>query len=107
MDRARHGIEFFGMSHRATGNTFTHFVQQVRIHRACQLLMQSDHFVSQICYEVGFNNIANFNRRFLEIKGLTPSQFRQQADKRFGSNTSAASGQAATAMATPYAIQRS
>jgi AraC-like DNA-binding protein len=34
---------------------------------------------------VGFNNVANFNRRFLEIKGMTPSEFRKQADTRFGS----------------------
>lgn len=70
---------------RATGNTFTAFVHRVRINRACQLLMESDRFVSRICYEVGFNNIANFNRRFLEIKGMTPSAFRQQANNRFGS----------------------
>ena len=68
---------------RATGNTFTDFVNRVRINRACQLLMESDRLITHICYEVGFNNVANFNRRFLEIKGLTPSEFRKQADKRF------------------------
>ncbi|WP_233259554.1 AraC family transcriptional regulator [Ramlibacter sp. WS9] len=69
---------------RATGNTFTDFVNQVRINRACQLLMESDRFITHICYEVGFNNIANFNRRFLDIKGMTPSEFRRQVDTRFG-----------------------
>ncbi len=82
----------FGMSEsrfsrffrRATGNTFTDFVNQVRINRACQLLMESDHYITHICYEVGFNNIANFNRRFLDIKGMTPREFRRQVDSRFG-----------------------
>jgi AraC-like DNA-binding protein len=69
---------------RATGNTFVDFVNRVRVNRACQLLMESDRFVTHICYEVGFNNVANFNRRFLEIKGLTPTEFRRQADHRFG-----------------------
>lgn len=69
---------------RATGNTFTDFVNQVRINRACQLLMESDRYITHICYEVGFNNIANFNRRFLDIKGMTPSEFRRQVDNRFG-----------------------
>ncbi len=69
---------------RATGNTFTDFVNRIRVNRACQLLMDTDRQVTHICYEVGFNNIANFNRRFLEIKGLTPSEFRRQADRRFG-----------------------
>lgn len=69
---------------RATGNTFVDFVNRVRINRACQLLMESDRYVTDICYEVGFNNVANFNRRFLEIKGMTPSEFRRQAENRFG-----------------------
>ncbi|MFM2120462.1 MAG: hypothetical protein RL722_1930 [Pseudomonadota bacterium] len=68
---------------RATGNTFTDFVNRVRINRACQLLMESERRITDICYEVGFNNVANFNRRFLDIKGMTPSEFRKQADKRF------------------------
>jgi AraC-like DNA-binding protein len=69
---------------RATGNTFTDFVNQVRVNRACQLLMESDRYISEICYEVGFNNVANFNRRFLDIKGMTPSEFRKQVESRFG-----------------------
>jgi AraC-like DNA-binding protein len=69
---------------RATGNTFTDFVNQVRVNRACQLLMDSDRYITQICYEVGFNNVANFNRRFLGVKGMTPSEFRRQVDSRFG-----------------------
>ena len=58
---------------RATGNNFVDFVNRVRINRACQLLMESDCYIAHICYEVGFNNVANFNRRFLEIKGMRPS----------------------------------
>jgi AraC-like DNA-binding protein len=69
---------------RATGNTFTDFVNRIRVNRAGQLLMETDRLVTHICFEVGFNNVANFNRRFLEIKGVTPSEFRRQADHRFG-----------------------
>ncbi|RYF82927.1 MAG: AraC family transcriptional regulator [Comamonadaceae bacterium] len=69
---------------RSTGNSFTDFVNRVRINSACHLLMQTDHYVTDICYQVGFNNVANFNRRFLEIKGMTPTEFRRQADHRFG-----------------------
>lgn len=69
---------------RSTGNSFTDFVNMVRINTACQLLMQTDHYVSDICWQVGFHNVANFNRRFLEIKGVTPTEFRRQAAGRFG-----------------------
>lgn len=72
---------------RATGNTFVDFVNRVRIHRACQLLMESDRLITHICYEVGFNNVANFNRRFLEVKGMTPSDFRRQSANRFAGSS--------------------
>ena len=68
---------------KATGNTFTDFVNRVRISRACQLLMDTDQQITHICYEVGFNNVANFNRRFLEIRGMTPSEFRKHSLTRF------------------------
>lgn len=69
---------------RATGNTFTDFVNRLRITRACQLLMETDRYIGAVCYDSGFNNVANFNRRFLEIKGMTPKEFRRQGEARFG-----------------------
>ena len=81
----------FGMSEsrfsrffrRATGNTFTDFVNHVRINRACQLLTASDQQITAIAFEVGFNNLANFNRRFLDIKGMTPRDYRRQGARMF------------------------
>lgn len=69
---------------RATGNDFTSFVNHLRINRACQLLMETDRQVTQVCFEAGFNNVANFNRRFRDVKGMTPSAYRNQANVRFG-----------------------
>ena len=72
---------------RATGNTFTDFVNRLRINKACQLLMETDRYITNVCYDVGFNNVANFNRRFLQIKGMTPKAFRKQAQQRFGASS--------------------
>ncbi len=69
---------------KATGNSFTDFVNRIRINKACQLLMNTDQYVTNVCYNVGFNNVANFNRRFLQLKGVTPKQFRRTAEGRFG-----------------------
>lgn len=69
---------------RATGNTFTDFVNRLRINRACQLLMETDQYISNICFNVGFSSIANFNRRFAEIKEMTPREYRRQGKVRFG-----------------------
>ncbi len=68
---------------RATGNTFTNFVNSLRINRACQLLVDTDAYINSICFKVGFNNVANFNRRFIEIKKVTPTEYRDQGKARF------------------------
>lgn len=64
---------------RVTGNKFVEFVNRVRISQACSMLYSTDHQVSTICFEVGFQNIANFNRHFLKMKGMTPKEFRETA----------------------------
>ena len=67
---------------KATGNRFVEFVNRVRISRACSLLTETDEQITSICFQVGFNNVANFNRRFQELKGVTPRDFRtQNADR--------------------------
>jgi AraC-like DNA-binding protein len=60
-----------------TGKTYIQFLNELRIEKACLLLMSSDKTVEQICYEVGFKNISNYIRRFKQVKGMTPSAFRK------------------------------
>ena len=67
---------------RTTGNTFTDYLTHLRISKACQLLTHTDQYVSSVCQEVGFRNIAYFNRRFLEFKGTTPTEFRRSASAK-------------------------
>ncbi|HEX7637845.1 MAG TPA: AraC family transcriptional regulator [Burkholderiaceae bacterium] len=81
---------------KATGSTFGSFVSRVRVQKACELLMHTDRHVSTICYEVGFNNIANFNRRFREAKGMTPREFRAQGAARLGPSVAPAGPEAPT-----------
>ena len=67
---------------KATGNTFKDFFTGVRISKACELLSTSNKQITSICYDVGYNNIANFNRRFLERKKVSPREYRRQAKAR-------------------------
>ena len=67
---------------RATGNTFTDFVNLVRVNRACQLLMETDH-TSHIAYDVGFNNISQLQPPFSGHQGMTPSEYRKRGVGRF------------------------
>ncbi|MGV6839553.1 MAG: helix-turn-helix domain-containing protein [Planktomarina sp.] len=61
---------------KLTGTKFTEFVTKVRVGQACAMLQETDEKVATICYEVGFRNIANFNRQFLKVKDMTPSAYR-------------------------------
>ncbi|WP_075590856.1 helix-turn-helix domain-containing protein [Labilibacter marinus] len=59
-----------------TGVTFSHYLNQLRVSKACELLVTSKKSVSEIAYEVGYENLAYFNRRFKEIKGVTPKAYK-------------------------------
>nr|WP_067298274.1 AraC family transcriptional regulator [Marinobacterium profundum] len=62
---------------QATGRRFVEFINSLRITRACDLLAHSDLPITGICFDVGFTNISNFNRRFQALKGMTPSDYRK------------------------------
>jgi AraC-like DNA-binding protein len=59
-----------------TGRTFVSFVNIVRIMEACRLLVSSEDDITQIAFECGYGNLSNFNRRFMEQKHCTPSEYR-------------------------------
>lgn len=61
-----------------TKKNFSHFVNEIRIGYACKRLIESDISVSSVCYESGFNNLANFNKQFKNIVKTTPYQFQQK-----------------------------
>lgn len=62
-----------------TNKTFVNFLIDIRIGNACKLLAKNnDLSVTEISYKSGFNNLANFNRKFKAMKGITPSEFRKK-----------------------------
>jgi AraC-like DNA-binding protein len=63
---------------RATGQNFSDLVRKLRLAHARRLLERSDKAISDICYEVGFSNLSNFNRHFLNDAGETPRRYRQR-----------------------------
>ena len=70
-------VSAFSRSFRKhTGLTFVQYVNAMRIELACQHLTQDDLSITEICYEIGFNNVSNFNRQFLLLKNMPPSRFR-------------------------------
>ena len=63
---------------RATGQNFSDLVRKLRLAHARRLLERSEKPISDICYEVGFTNLSNFNRHFRNDAGETPRDYRQR-----------------------------
>jgi AraC-like DNA-binding protein len=61
---------------KASGHTFTEMVRGLRIANACRLLARTDSTIAAISQAVGYGNLANFNRQFRQVVGLTPRQYR-------------------------------
>jgi AraC-like DNA-binding protein len=59
-----------------TNKTFTHFVNEIRINYACELLMNKNLDISQISIQCGFNNFTSFNKNFKYFTKTTPSTYR-------------------------------
>lgn len=57
--------------------TFTDFLVHYRIEKAGTLLTSSDISVTQAALQTGFENISYFIKKFKEITGSTPAQFRK------------------------------
>lgn len=71
-------VSFNRFIKKRTGKTFINYVNDTRISFAARLLSETDKSIGEICYECGFNNIANFNRIFKKNKNCTPSEFRKE-----------------------------
>ncbi|OQP86600.1 AraC family transcriptional regulator [Rhizobium rhizosphaerae] len=65
-----------------SGNSFTDHVNKLRIWKAGQLLTDTSMPITDICFEVGFRNLSNFNRVFLRHHNLTPSRYRKLSTNR-------------------------
>ncbi|MDB4037842.1 AraC family transcriptional regulator [Candidatus Thioglobus sp.] len=66
---------------KTTGNRFSEFVSRIRLGRACVMLYETDKNISTIAFASGYNNLANFNRQFVKLKGITPREYRKTAYK--------------------------
>ena len=59
--------------------TFFDIVHRLRIKRAQELLIHSDHTISDIAYFCGFNSRQRFNFIFRKYTGITPSQYKKNS----------------------------
>jgi AraC family transcriptional regulator len=61
---------------KITGIPPTQFLYSLRLQRAKQLLLTTQLSVTDICFEVGYNSLGTFTRRFTELVSVSPTRLR-------------------------------
>ncbi|WCR26697.1 response regulator [Paenibacillus thiaminolyticus] len=60
------------------GATFTDYITQLRISRACQYIEQNKLSLKEICYQVGYRDPNYFSRVFKKVTGAAPTDYRSR-----------------------------
>ena len=67
-----------------TRKTYFQFLIEVRIENACrELSRNADRSIAEIAEQCGFQNISNFNRKFRELKQISPFNYRKEQLMQF------------------------
>jgi AraC-like DNA-binding protein len=81
----RFGMNAWTFSRRfqkSSGKSFTDYLTTLRLSHVCKLLADSEMAVTNICFEVGYTNVSNFNRAFRKARGMSPTRYRHLARNR-------------------------
>jgi signal transduction histidine kinase/ligand-binding sensor domain-containing protein/DNA-binding response OmpR family regulator len=70
---------FYRKLKNLTGQSANEFIKTIRLKRAAQILRQNKLNVSEVSYEVGFNDPQYFSKCFHKQFGKTPSQYTSEA----------------------------
>jgi AraC-like DNA-binding protein len=61
-----------------TGKTAFQFIREFRINNACQMLINGEKNISQICFDTGFNSLSSFNRVFKSLKHISATEYKSK-----------------------------
>lgn len=67
------------MFKQSLGVSFSHYVSDMRLHYAANLITSSQSSITEICFAVGFGNFSHFSKCFKRRFGLAPRAYREQA----------------------------
>lgn len=71
-------FHFCKLFKKATGLTFTDFVNHARVEKARRMLMRPASRITEVAYDVGFQSLSHFNRSFRRITSESPTEFRSR-----------------------------
>lgn len=60
------------------GLTLFAYLNKIKTEFACQLLMDMDLSILEVCLDSGFNNVSHFNKQFKRMVGMTPKEYRSR-----------------------------
>jgi AraC-like DNA-binding protein len=61
-----------------TGKTAFEFIREFRVNKACQMLINGEKSIAEICYDTGFNSFSSFNRIFKNLKNTSASEYKNK-----------------------------
>ncbi|RZF60289.1 hybrid sensor histidine kinase/response regulator transcription factor [Sphingobacterium corticibacterium] len=65
-----------------TGQNLSTFIRLIRLKKASTLITHTPMNVSQVAYEVGFNDLKYFRESFKELYKVTPSEYKKQYQEK-------------------------
>jgi transcriptional regulator GlxA family with amidase domain len=71
----RHASRLF---HEVWGCSFRKFVSELRLEKACQMLVQGNHKIIDVALESGHSSLALFNYNFKNRFRMTPTEWRER-----------------------------
>lgn len=69
---------FSSIFHKATGKTFIQYLTEVRIQEGKRLILETNLTIDEITEKIGYYSTSYFIKRFVQIEGITPAEYRNQ-----------------------------
>ncbi|WP_052143619.1 two-component regulator propeller domain-containing protein [Wocania ichthyoenteri] len=64
-----------------TDQSISEFIKTIKLKRAAQLISKSDMNISEIAFDLGFNDLKHFRKSFKKLFNVLPSQYRDNNSK--------------------------
>jgi two-component system response regulator YesN len=68
---------FSAFFHEKTGMCFSHWLAQLRIDKAKEIIKTNNTSITETAFNVGFGNLRTFERAFKKYTGVTPQIFKR------------------------------
>jgi AraC-like DNA-binding protein len=82
-DKLHHNYTYLAnLFSEATGITIEQFIIVHKIERVKELLMYSEHTLTEISYIMHYSSVAHLSNQFKKVTGLTPTFFKELKEKR-------------------------